>query len=695
MPRKAYMRFVRTLVPSLAVVALCAGEATAPVSLQVADGSQLVKAWDSSIYAKVWADPSAAPLRAKWAEGIKMAQDELGFDPVALVQAMQGFEVRFIGMTAPEKPSIHLRVDLGADAAKVFALASKDAAGAAKQVAGADEAFGSGDATIARFKNVIVVAVNCEPSPAAPAAAPPAALAVDLDAKRVVDAIASSIPEDKKAEFDKIIKNVAPYLGIWKYRGDIVPEGVRERLEANVMAPGTMAVDRSVLARLPANTLMALSYGFDGKAYWKVGGEALLVQLDEAMHPGVSAGPEQTAQEIQGFLQAMGVEASLQQVVEGLSGTSLIALTQSAPFPALTIAVPRSKPMDQLIDLALKQLATVMPDEGQSAPIMIPDLPIPVPITLLRDKAHWVLSTDPVLSASWTTGAPGGFADTAMAKTLYEKAPKDAALLGASDTPAVLRTIQGYLGMVLAANQELTPEQKQAINGAIIRLAGAASTGYVFTANDAKGSRSEVRGLIGSGLVPVLVGGATFGFVMRERMAMGMADMNVEEKGDDTPEGKAIESLGSVLFPAQFQFQGGTYVDQDGDGIGEYGTLAELTGAVAPPGRAQGEATAEGFAADGSRDGYRFVVYLPDAAGKALVVGKEGRKADKAVADAQERSFVIYAWPADAAISSRAFAVDQSGVVYEAPYTGKEPVWNDLYGGQGWDGVPAWQPAQR
>lgn len=687
------MRFVRSLVPSLAAVALFSGEAPAPVTLQVADGSQLVKAWDASIYAKVWADPSAAPLRAKWAEGIKQAQDELGFDPVALLQAMQGFEARFTGMAGPEKPSIHLRVDLGADAVKVFALASKDAAGAAKQVAGADEAFSAGDATIARFKNVLVVAVNCEPKPAAPATASPAAVALDLDAKSVVDAIAPSIPADKKAEFDKVVKNITPYLGLWKYRGDIVPEGVRERLDANVPTPGTLPVDRTVLARLPANTLLTVAYGFDGKAYWKLGGDALLTQLDDVMHPGAAAGPVATAQEIQGFLQAMGVDATLQQVVEGLTGTSLIALTQSAPFPALTIAVPRSKPMDQLIDLALKQLATAMPDEGQSAPIMIPDLPIPVPIMLLRDKAHWVLSTDPVLSASWTSGTPGGFADTVMAKTLYEKAPKDAALLGASDTPAVLRTIQGYLGMVLAANQELTPEQKQAINGAILRLAGAASTGYVFTANDAKGSRSEVRGLLGSGLVPLLVGGATFGFVMRDRM--GMADMAIEEAGDDSPEGKAIEALGSVLFPAQFQFQGGAYVDQDGDGVGEYGTLSELTGVTAPPGRAQGEATAEGFAADGTRAGYRFVVYLPDAAGKALTVGKEARKADKAAADAQERAFVIYAWPADAAVSTRAFAVDQSGVVYEAPFTGKEPAWNELYGGQGWDGVPAWQPAQR
>ena len=319
---------------------------------------------------------------------------------------------------------------------------------------------------------------------------------------------------------------------------------------------------------------------------------------------------------------------------------------------------------------------------------------MPAAITLMREKTHWVLTSDPMLAATWTSGAPGGFADTTMAKTLYAAAPKDAALLGASDTPAVLRTIQGYLGMFLAGNDELTPEQKQAINSAIIRLAAAASTGYVYTANDAKGSQTEVRGLIGSGVVPVLIGAATFGALMRDQMGMGDMGVDMDEPRPETPDGRAIETLGSVLFPAQFQFQGGTYADQDGDGVGEYATLAELMGKRPAPGREQPEKLVEDLADDGTRDGYHFSIFLPDATGGALD-GAGGRKADKAAADAQEKAFVVYAWPVAPASGARAFAVDQTGVVYEAPYAGKTPAWNELYGGQGWDGVPAWQPAQR
>ena len=681
------------LAPTLAAVAICAGEAApAPATLRIADGADLVKAWDGSIYAKVWSDPAAAALRATWAESLTEIQAELGFDPVAALAGIKGCEARFLGMAAEDKPRLHVRADLGAAAAPLFAtlLAKGGMANKKKQVAGADEAYGDEDGIFARFGTVVVIAVNTEPSPAVPVGVSPAAVAVDLDAKRLVDAITGGIPPANKASFDAMVKNLKPYLGLWKYRADIVPEGLRERLDANVPQPGTMPVDRSLLARLPATTLMAVSYGFDGRAYWKAVGETLLGQLDEAMHPGLPIGPAATAQEIGASLQAMGIEASLQQVIEGLSGTSLFALTQSAPFPAVTIAVPRSKPMDQLLGFALAQIGGTLPEEGQSAPVVIPN--VPLPITLLRDKGHWVLTTDAMLSATWSSGAPGGFADTPMAKTLYAVAPKDAALLGASDTPAVLRTIQGYLGMVLAGNDGLTAEQKQSINGALIRLAGAASTGYVFMANDAKGSRTEVRGLVGAGVVPLLAGGAMWGTPKSEPQHMFGADLG--EATAETPDGQAIETLGSVLFPAQFQFQGGSYADQDGDGVGEYATLAELMGKRPAPGRTQGEVLAEGFADDGARDGFRYAIYLPDAKGGALD-GAGGRKADKAAADAQERAFVVYAWPVQAAGGSRAFAVDQTGVVYEAPYTGSAPAWNALYGGQGWDGVPAWQPAQR
>jgi hypothetical protein len=688
------MRRLRTLVPALALAALAAGEpaAPAPVVLRAADGAELVKAWDASLYAKVWADPAAAPLRQAWTDAMQQAQAELGFDPIAALMQMRGFEARFLGMAGKDTPRVHIRLALGEFAAPVFALMKKAAAsGEAKQVEGADEAWGDAEGSFARFKDVLVIAVQTPHKPAAPAGASPAAIALDLDAKALVEAVAPAVPEHEKAQFDQVIDGLKPLLGRWTYRGDIVPEGIRERLEGDVATPGTQAVDRSILARLPASTLMTAAYGFDGAAYWTATGQTLLTQLDAVMHPFQQTGADATAQEIEAALAMLGVQGGLKAVVEGLSGTSLIAISQGMPFPALTIALPRSASTDALLAFGLGQIGAQPPAEGQSTPIEIPGAQIPVAITLVRDAKHWVLTTDPMLAGSWPSGQPGGFADTAMAKTLYAQAPAGASLLGASDTPAVLRTAQGLLGLVLMGNEDLTPDQKQAINGAILRLSQIASTGYVWSATEGNRSSAEVRGLVGAAVVPIAVGATVAAVVARQQADM-MAEFAQEGQAQPTtPEGKAIDTLQSALFPAQFQFQGGAYVDQDGDGIGEYATLAELTGAAALPSGKQ----AEPLAVIDAESGYRFAVWLPDGKGAALQSAAVARVANAGAAEQQERSFVIYAWPADGSASTRSFAIDQTGVVFEAPYTGKEPAWNELYSGQGWDGVPSWQPAQR
>lgn len=686
------MRLTRCLVPTLAAACLFAGEAApvaapVPVTVRLADGVKLQQAWDASLYAKVWADPAVKPLREKWAEAMKEAETELGFNPIDLIAAIKGARVQFLGMQG-EKPKLIIRADLGAFAGKVIALAAKEGTVLKPvQVAGADEAIGDEKGTFARFGNVLVVAFGVPPTAEGPTGDAPAALSLDLDAKLLVETIASAIPADKKAEFDKVISSLKPYLGTWTYRGDIVAEGIRERVAGEVPSPGIQPVDRSILARLPATTLMALSWGFDGKSYWKTAGETLLNQADEVMHSGAPLGAQATAQEIQDFLAAMGIQVSPQQIIEGLSGTGFVAITQGVPFPAITLAIPRSTAMDQLVELGLKQIGNPVPAEGASEAITIPDTMMPIAITLIRDQGQWVLTTDLGLAGSWTSGAPGGFADTAMAKTLFAKAPAHSYLLGASDTPAVLRTIQGYLGMALGMVDSLTPEQKQAISGAILRLAGNASTGYVYGAADAKHSEFESRGLIGLiGLSPLSGILYALPFYMNRH-------------GNETampvgPEAKAMQRLSSEIFPAEIQFQASSYADQDGDKIGEYATLAELAGIVPAPGKTDKEVLFPDYKPGVALDGYLYAIYLPDSKGGVLASSDAARAADKAAADAQEQHFVVYAWPADKS-ASRMFSIDQTGVIYEQPFTGEKPAWNALYGGQGWDGVPAWQSASR
>jgi len=114
-------------------------------------------------------------------------------------------------------------------------------------------------------------------------------------------------------------------------------------------------------------------------------------------------------------------------------------------------------------------------------------------------------------------------------------------------------------------------------------------------------------------------------------------------------EGSAILFL-RRLARAQEEFRRTGYVDQDGDGQGEYGLLPELSGAVV----ARGGSTKAHSPFDGlestsdnrifERDGYYFMLYLPTQTGVLLPQsGPMTSRRDNA--NAQELRYVIYAWP--------------------------------------------------
>ncbi|MEO0478588.1 MAG: type II secretion system protein [Planctomycetota bacterium] len=115
-------------------------------------------------------------------------------------------------------------------------------------------------------------------------------------------------------------------------------------------------------------------------------------------------------------------------------------------------------------------------------------------------------------------------------------------------------------------------------------------------------------------------------------------------------EGAAIGSMRTILS-AQAAFQGAGAVDQDGDGLSEFGTLRELTGGVDLPGtgdrvrppylpRSVGNVDAQGRIL---KSGYYFQLYLPDATG----LGIADITGSRALVDANtsELHWCIVAWP--------------------------------------------------
>jgi hypothetical protein len=501
------MNVIRHLVPSLlAVAAATAGEA-APVEVGIADGQTLAAHWKASIYAKVLADPSAAALRQQLDEQLAKATAELGFDPLAALVASKGFRARFLGMLAPEEPKLTVQVDLGTFAQPLMAAWGKRPGAEKAQVAGADEALTwpgeSTPGTVARFGAILAAAAG-QPPALGPVAPIDGDVVAVVDAKRLVEAVRPGIPPEDIAEFEETVAAMGRYLAVWTYRGNLVPEGWKETLVAGIGSPGAKPVDRALLGRLPATTMLVGAVGLDGSVFWAAERANLLDVIDRQTHPDAPLGAAATEAEINAQLKEFGLSCDLAGLCAGLSGTWALSISQSAPFPAGTLIAPRSPVTDELVGLLVAQVQGQLPAEGAS--VILPLDGMPVPLSLVRDSKAWLLTSDAMLAGSFAGGQPGGWADTAAAKTALAKAPADAFFLGASDTPAVLRTVHGLLGMFLNMAGDMPMDQKRAILEGLQRAAAAVSTGYAYCASDGKRTTWESRGIIGIGVFPVIGG---------------------------------------------------------------------------------------------------------------------------------------------------------------------------------------------
>lgn len=164
----------------------------------------------------------------------------------------------------------------------------------------------------------------------------------------------------------------------------------------------------------------------------------------------------------------------------------------------------------------------------------------------------------------------------------------------------------------------------------------------------------------------------------------------------------AVATLKSGIFVSQVQFQANwtttsPILDQDGNGIGEYGLLSEISGRRGVGGKGTGEIRflSGPLAENDVANKYRFAIFLPDGKGGAIPepAEKGPRKLlGKDAAKEQERHFVAYAWPDEPDISKRMFAITETGQLLCAPWEGKPPEWNAVFGGKGWDSEPVWKP---
>ncbi|HUW56015.1 MAG TPA: prepilin-type N-terminal cleavage/methylation domain-containing protein [Planctomycetota bacterium] len=154
----------------------------------------------------------------------------------------------------------------------------------------------------------------------------------------------------------------------------------------------------------------------------------------------------------------------------------------------------------------------------------------------------------------------------------------------------------------------------------------------------------------------------------------------------------AIGTL-TTLRTVQAQFQQGVVVDQNGNGIGEYGLFQELSGQEVPRGAAGARTPGEFISQElgavdamgiSTKAGYFYLIFLPaDGVGPAVSEGDIGVPlpgvAVPADADEQEIRWCCYAWPVSRTdTGNRAFVVNQTGTVYQT----QNDAAGQLYSGQ-------------
>lgn len=138
----------------------------------------------------------------------------------------------------------------------------------------------------------------------------------------------------------------------------------------------------------------------------------------------------------------------------------------------------------------------------------------------------------------------------------------------------------------------------------------------------------------------------------------------------------AVVSTLKTISTAQVTFKTRVVVDRDLDGEGEYGYLAELSGATPPRGLAQPikpiilSHTFQSIAnRNANTSGYLFQMSLPQQDGSAATEAETGGEdpATPSHSETAEAVWVCYAWPkVKGSTGSRVFVVNQAGDVLQS-----------------------------
>lgn len=135
---------------------------------------------------------------------------------------------------------------------------------------------------------------------------------------------------------------------------------------------------------------------------------------------------------------------------------------------------------------------------------------------------------------------------------------------------------------------------------------------------------------------------------------------------EETVQSNAVAACGHLMniLSVQTEFRESRTSDNDGDGVGEFGSFRDLVGKDARRvSSLSGAWSGLGPSGTVERSGYKFVIYLPDSRGYGIAADSPSC-AGEVDSDLSEELWCCYAWPTAFGTSGdRALFVDQSGRV--------------------------------
>lgn len=452
--------------------------------------------------------------------------------------------------------------------------------------------------------------------------------------------------------------------------------GLRWQADWQGPALALQAVDAEVLAQLPGTALMTVALGMDLSTWFDAHGE-LALQAVAALH-GLEAAELEA--HLSDLLDMLEIDDGLPGLARALGGTWTLSLgTDSGILPDLLLSMPAHPQWDRLLIQALAQIEQVAPQVGGMVLIDMPIPQMPQLLALGRSADRWWLGTDALQVEAQAQGQGGGFLASPAGAALAARLDGQPCLVMATDTRRIMRSLLPLL--VVLGNLPEDGRHALALADALVHLVRAADIDLSLARQVDGGLRLEGEGLLLGGpwanptLVPLLA-------------AIGLP--NVFESRGSAEEMAAIATLRGGILAGQFTFQAGVYNDLNGNNLGEYGFLPQLSGRAASFGTTGHDGLAAGnleilgpeFAGPGAViRGYHFTVYLPDADGIPIDWVEAQRRLAAGVTPLgpeAERAFIAYAWPADPASGQRVFALNQEGWLAGLPVDLVElpPAWN-------------------